>query len=273
MISHDYSVGAQLFGARTAVFGLMVAFTVIGGMAIGHAMSKQRLPAGFTSALVFTVVIWASLPLVAAIEVFAIGVLCCGCAEWTFRFRARRSWVQRTKNEGVIVGPPFRGTWVVAAGGPAVSDNHHIFFSDQRYAVDFVRKDTESWNSEILAPMTGTVVVTVDGIPDETDMHEVAAETIARNPFGNYVVLEVATSTFLFLCHLREGSIATKTGQYVVAGAPIGRCGNSGRSLGPHLHMHAQDSSSPAVDRAKGVPIRLEPYPYPDVGQMISMCV
>ncbi len=247
----------------------MAALSAIVGMAIGHAVMKQRLMAGTISALVFTSMIWGYLPHVAAIEVLAVGILCCGGAERAFRLRVSRSWVQRTKSEGVKLVPPFRGTWVVAAGGPIIVENHHIFFSDQQYAADFVRKDAASWNSEILAPIAGTVVNIVDGIPDETDTYDVPAETIARNPFGNHIVLEVAPSTFLFLCHFRLGSIAVEMGALVPVGAEIGRCGNSGRSRGPHLHMHAQDTPSQALDKAKGIPIQLEPYAYPAVGQMI----
>jgi len=49
--------------------------------------------------------------------------------------------------------------------------------------------------------------------------------------------------------------VSVRNGDFVDIGTPIGRCGNSGRTTRPHLHIHAQDLESFAFDRAIGVPI------------------
>jgi murein DD-endopeptidase MepM/ murein hydrolase activator NlpD len=57
------------------------------------------------------------------------------------------------------------------------------------------------------------------------------------------------------LCHLARDSVRVRAGQPVRAGDEVGRCGNSGRTTVPHLHMHAQDRPEPAIGEAHGVPI------------------
>jgi murein DD-endopeptidase MepM/ murein hydrolase activator NlpD len=52
------------------------------------------------------------------------------------------------------------------------------------------------------------------------------------------------------LAHLRRGSVAVKEGQAVRAGEPIARCGNSGNTSQPHLHLQVQ---SPTDFRATGL--------------------
>jgi hypothetical protein len=51
------------------------------------------------------------------------------------------------------------------------------------------------------------------------------------------------------------GSICVEAGERVAAGDEVARCGNSGRSTGPHLHVHAQQTPEPAPFKAAGVPI------------------
>lgn len=41
------------------------------------------------------------------------------------------------------------------------------------------------------------------------------------------------------LCHLQQGTITVRVGQQVSPGEVVGRCGNSGNSTEPHLHLHA----------------------------------
>ena len=58
--------------------------------------------------------------------------------------------------------------------------------------------------------------------------------------------------------HLRQGSVAVRTGQRVEAGDLLGEIGNSGSSTEPHLHFHVADGPS-AVD-ADGLPWVLASY-------------
>ncbi len=58
------------------------------------------------------------------------------------------------------------------------------------------------------------------------------------------------------LAHLMKGSISVVEGDYVRAGAPLGRVGNSGNTTEPHLHIHAVRGSTPdSILVSEGVPI------------------
>ena len=49
-----------------------------------------------------------------------------------------------------------------------------------------------------------------------------------------------------------EGSLQVQLGQVVSVGEPVGRCGNSGNSTEPHLHLQVSDSTDGT--RARGLP-------------------
>ena len=69
---------------------------------------------------------------------------------------------------------------------------------------------------------------------------------------GNHVLIE-SRGTFVALCHLQQNSVHVRAGQTMTVGDPIGRCGNSGNSTEPHVHIQAGDSAD--FDRAEAVPI------------------
>jgi murein DD-endopeptidase MepM/ murein hydrolase activator NlpD len=71
---------------------------------------------------------------------------------------------------------------------------------------------------------------------------------------GNHVGIALADGrTFVFVVHLRHGSVQVAVGDTVRAGQVVGTCGNSGSSTQPHVHLQATDH--PDVARARGVPI------------------
>ncbi|MFL6064393.1 MAG: M23 family metallopeptidase [Friedmanniella sp.] len=117
----------------------------------------------------------------------------------------------------------------------------------------------------ILAPVAGTVAVVHDGEPD----HEARRSQLALVPYllgqsrrakrgaaglaGNHVVIAIGTDgPYLLLAHLQRGSVQVRPGQPVSVGIPVGRCGNSGNSTEPHLHLQVSDSTD--WPRARGLP-------------------
>jgi murein DD-endopeptidase MepM/ murein hydrolase activator NlpD len=57
---------------------------------------------------------------------------------------------------------------------------------------------------------------------------------------GNHVVVELAPERYLLLAHLQQGSVVVAEGDEVGAGDLLGRCGNSGNTSQPHLHIQVQ---------------------------------
>ena len=122
----------------------------------------------------------------------------------------------------------------------------------QRYAIDYIKfvdglpykndgSNLEDWycyNSPILAAQGGIVIFTEDGIPDHQTPFELDYPTDATNATGNVVYIEHADGTIGTYCHLIPNSVLVEKGDIVITGQELGRLGNSGNSLLPHLHMH-----------------------------------
>jgi murein DD-endopeptidase MepM/ murein hydrolase activator NlpD len=139
-------------------------------------------------------------------------------------------------------------------------------FLAQRFAIDFERLDEngrlwveddaeltnwEGYGENILAVADGTVVRTVDGLPNQVP----GALPEGLDPLeadGNAVFLRLRDGRIVFYAHMIPGSVAVKTGDRVVRGQIIGRVGNSGNSSAPHLHIHVIDRN--AIFAANGLP-------------------
>ncbi|MCE0497181.1 MAG: urea transporter [Methylacidiphilales bacterium] len=99
-----------------------------------------------------------------------------------------------------------------------------------------------SFDKVVLAPCAGTVAAVVSHVADNAPG--------ANNPeenWGNYVVIYADHGYYVLLAHLRQGSTLVCAGQRLVCGQPVGRCGNSGRSPLPHLHLQVQDAAYPGA--------------------------
>jgi len=145
----------------------------------------------------------------------------------------------------VHIRPPMDGPILVGWGGDTVQTNYHAAAPDQRWAYDLLvepamvgsenNEDYGCWGKPILAPIDSTVVIAQDGNPDRTP-----GEMIPTDPCGNQISLALSTGTYLQICHIQNGSISVQEGDAVQAGQPIGRCGNSGHTSEPHIHIHHQ---------------------------------
>lgn len=145
---------------------------------------------------------------------------------------------------------PTDVTMRVLSGGDALEHNRHAAFPDQRWAYDLVvepalvgssrLEDYGCWSVPVVAPASGRVVAAHDGEPDHTPG---APSFDARAPLGNHVAIELATGGYLILAHLQNGSVSVSEGSVVAEGAAIGRCGNSGNTSEPHVHVHVQRQS------------------------------
>ena len=195
--------------------------------------------------------------------------------------------------EGVIGRIPFDGQWLTEISPTRRVPSHGTDLFATTYALDFLAVDddgrtapkrslrtvfaTESpelfyaFGRPLYSPVAGTVVSVHDGEPD----HEARRSMLTLIPYGlsqprrirrgltailgNHVIIQVTGSPYYVgLVHLQRGSVQVSPGERVCAGDQIGRCGNSGNSTQPHLHIQAMDS--PDAYAAKGVPLRFEEF-------------
>ncbi|MBZ8142783.1 hypothetical protein CLD22_23165 [Rubrivivax gelatinosus] len=149
---------------------------------------------------------------------------------------------------------PLAGTSFVCQGGDTINVNHHMTVQAQWFGVDFCvlggpqgnliappgaarNEDFYCWGKPVLAPADGRVQAVVADQPDQP-----LGRKDGANPAGNHVVLDIGGGRWVFLAHLQAGSVAVRPGETVRVGQPLGRCGNSGNTDFPHLHLHVQDA-------------------------------
>jgi murein DD-endopeptidase MepM/ murein hydrolase activator NlpD len=161
---------------------------------------------------------------------------------------------------------PLDGPVTVVWGGPTREVNYHVRGAAERWAYDLLVTerglsyrtsgldvtDYYAYGRPVLAPAAGRVVTVTDGIPDS----RLGARALLEG-CGNRVVIEVATSEYLFICHLKAGTLTVREGQMVAQGEEIGRVGNSGNSTEPHVHVHLQTTPGPF---GEGIPLYFHDY-------------
>jgi hypothetical protein len=162
---------------------------------------------------------------------------------------------------------PFDGTWATLAGGRAKATNYNATSAAIRYAYDFAKvvdgekfkldgarnEDFYGFGEPVYAPTSGKVMEAVSDVVDNTP-----GEVDPANVFGNHVVIKAGESEYVFVWHLQHGSVTVKAGDEVTPATVIGKCGNSGRSLEPHVKVHAQDRLDFPI--AMGLPIEFSDY-------------
>jgi murein DD-endopeptidase MepM/ murein hydrolase activator NlpD len=182
----------------------------------------------------------------------------------------------------VVVAPPVHGPgWLNAfsccdassihRGVRAAADGARIVKSET-FAIDWILLQddrlfegdgarNEQWfayGTEVTAAAPGTVVFARDGLADGTPKSPPTTLQEPGDGAGNHVIVEIEPGVWAFYAHLQEGSVAVEIGDQVVTGQPIGRLGNSGNSIGPHLHFGLIDGVNPLT--ANSVPMVLDDY-------------
>lgn len=201
--------------------------------------------------------------------------------------------------DAVDLAYPFSdGCWLVQNSAANRVPSHGTTLFAASYAIDFVPVGDDGrtapitlgtflhpespeifpgFGRPILAPVDGVVLSAHDmeldhpayrGLPSInyalTQRRRVAAGWIALA--GNHVLIERAGAV-VALCHLQRGSLEVRPGQRVQVGDPLGRCGNSGNSTEPHLHVQAIDNRD--IERAGALPLTFEGS-LPRNGEIIS---
>ncbi len=151
--------------------------------------------------------------------------------------------------------PPYAGRMSISQA----VDGAHTHQGAWRYALDFVTtvdgqsycragsrlSDFHAFNQPVRSPVRGQVAAIRNDIADNPP-----GEMNLVDNWGNHILIDIGGGLYVLLAHLRRGSIKLSPGDCVTPGTLLGRCGNSGRSPQPHLHMHVQRGSrlgSPTV--------------------------
>lgn len=166
-----------------------------------------------------------------------------------------------------VFEPPLRGRWAILnpPGHPvrafdflAVTGRRNPYRDVSLMRHLFGRIDVEStlcWDAPVHAVADGEVIAAQGDLPDrhELSMLRDLYRLIRRGPpprppfgnlGGNHVILRCGDLYPLY-AHLRQGSLVVKAGERVRAGQVLGRIGNSGASLQPHLHFQVMVSPDP----------------------------
>jgi murein DD-endopeptidase MepM/ murein hydrolase activator NlpD len=184
------------------------------------------------------------------------------------------------RTAAITIKPPLRGAgWLNSTGccTPNLHRDLRIAVSGtaietpELFAIDWARlKDGRifdgdgskneqhyAFGQDVLAVADGKIVSVQDGKPEMTP--NVAAIAERQDDYGgNHVILEIAPDVFAAYVHLQTGSVAVKAGDAVKAGAVLAKVGNTGPSMGPHLHFGLLDK--PNLFTGRSLPFVFERF-------------
>ena len=161
----------------------------------------------------------------------------------------------------IKINLPFSGKWSVYQA----FDDEWTHKGEFKYAYDFVKKvdgktfknegkfleDYYSFGESVLSPVDGYVVALRDDLPDNF-----IGNVDRINNWGNYIIIK-SGNFYVEISHLMQNSINIKVGDYVQMGQVIAKCGNSGYSPEPHIHIQVQ--STPYLG-SKTIPFKFIDY-------------
>jgi hypothetical protein len=249
-----------------------------------HIVSALRMPlafAGFASVVVATV-LDASAP-------WRIGTLFAAILGSLFYLR-----LATPAGPTIDIGAPVSGRWLVVNSPGSKVPSHGVHAWAQTYAFDLVHdpvdgsrpgfgwwpiarrpQDYPGFDQTIVAPISGSVVRALGGTRDHWSRTSplglvyLALESVREligppGVFGNHLVIQADGGACVLLAHLRRHSLLVDRGERVEAGQPVARCGNSGNSTEPHLHLQVMDR--PRAWAATALPVRVDGAPLPSTG-------
>jgi murein DD-endopeptidase MepM/ murein hydrolase activator NlpD len=179
------------------------------------------------------------------------------------------------RSPAMVLQPPVRGDgWIIFRGCCDLATSHRgsttsfngTMYVAERFAIDFVRIGEDGlliagpgnvlasyryYGLPVYAVADGTVISARNDAPNQVPGALPEGMT-ADAAGGNAVLLDIGGGRFVFYAHMNPGTVRVKAGDRVRAGDVIGAIGNSGKSVGPHLHFHVMDAASPGA--ADGLP-------------------
>lgn len=180
---------------------------------------------------------------------------------------------------------PFEGRWLTRNSPANRVPSHGTTMFATSFAIDFVPVDEvgrtapimlrsllrperaerfPGFGRPILAPVAGVVVGVHPSAPDHDCFRGLPSVGYALTQrrraaagwtelAGNHVMIQTPEGPVVAVCHLQRASVQVQLGERVRVGQRLARCGNSGNSTEPHVHLQAIDRAD--VLNATAVPI------------------
>jgi hypothetical protein len=197
----------------------------------------------------------------------------------TFRYLAGKVRIAR-RHKPPVISPPLEGKGWLASDAPPDPTSHvnAIVGLDgklqaaERWAADWIQIDPEGriftgektnpdnwigYGATVRAAAGGVVTAARDAMPDQTPGTMPSNLSFDQLP-GNYVAIRMKGGLTAVYAHLKPGSVSVDVGDRVRTGRRIGKLGNSGASLAPHLHFHIVDG--PNVSASDGYPLVFDSF-------------
>lgn len=170
------------------------------------------------------------------------------------------------KPETIELSFPMKtGRYFVLQGGKGLPTNlFHYSLRGAIYAMDIVKlkpdgrrankifsrklSDYEIFGDTLYSPCDGRVLKAYGNNPDNIP------PDMSRGPNNTNQVIIETTNSFIFLGHMKEGSVIVHDGEVIKKGQPMGCVGNSGFSTEPHLHIQAH-KKVPGLPWYQGPPL------------------
>jgi hypothetical protein len=180
----------------------------------------------------------------------------------------------------VTISPPLYGpNWVNSNGccsmtphRMAVGPINGQLLNGERFANDYEQLTSDGrlfngdvrmlesyayYGADVHAVADGPVVAVVDGRPQEIPGAP-RSEQLLNQRGGNHIVQDIGGGNYAFYAHLKSGSITVEPGDQLTTGQTFGQVGNSGHTIGPHLHFEVMNA--PDQLRANGLPFMFKSF-------------
>lgn len=157
----------------------------------------------------------------------------------------------RYDGDAINLTNPFKdGKYIIMQGG---SNEINVFHRQSKFSVysfDIVRLnnygnrangifpgnlyDYRIFGTDLYSPCEGTII----GVVNDIDDNSPGMSNQSRKA-GNFILIKSEDGITLMLAHLQKGSIIVDKDDKVTYGSYLGKVGNSGNSMEPHLHIEA----------------------------------
>lgn len=92
------------------------------------------------------------------------------------------------------------------------------------------------------------IVAHSDGVVAGVRANYATCDGAKGNSYGNYVLIRHDNGMYTMYAHMKYQSVKVSKGQRVSRGQVVGYMGNTGNSLGAHLHFEVRDRNNKQID-------------------------